>query len=508
MNKEEFLNTSNSIKEVISNMPQTTKKNKQKYLAYLKEQLDKYIRKKEELVSELKTRYDEISTREIPNDINYEEIAKEKEIAFNKLLILNEYNSPYEKIGLDKIVYNINHYYEENLESLNKEIQLAINCFTKIGVKLSNEDFWFSDYLKDYMQVYLSENDNNKVKQKLDEIYWKSPNIINEIAMSIIELYNKHEKEFKSYFQKEKNNILKDITYQELIKKHTELANILKEKDYSIDIIANNFINNVENAKDYENDKYDIYISTISNNTIELETLDKLFNTLYEYKIYQEYKFIIEKFLEIYKEKDKQKNVYKNLEKEITKQEKKIRKINKQIKLQQKWFKKQEKIEILKLSLSNEINILKEKYQDYDITKINELISTLNNNTTYFDILKIISSSYTYLRKILEENNNEITDEEVDNKQKFLEEFLFSNKLTILDNINLLNDTNISNIISNRYKLLNLKLESEEIESNIDSIIETLNKIKKINIINNSKVNIKEIEFQTEAKKIIDDQKN
>ena len=68
--------------------------------------------------------------------------------------------------------------------------------------------------------------------------------------------------------------------------------------------------------------------------------------------------------------------------------------------------------------------------------------------------------------------------------------------------------TNISNIISNRYKLLNLKLESEEIESNIDSIIETLNKIKKINIINNSKVNIKEIEFQTEAKKIIDDQKN
>ena len=42
MNKEEFINTSTSIKEVISNMPQTTKKNKQKYLAYLKEQLDKY----------------------------------------------------------------------------------------------------------------------------------------------------------------------------------------------------------------------------------------------------------------------------------------------------------------------------------------------------------------------------------------------------------------------------------------------------------------------------------
>ena len=507
MNKEEFINTSTSIKEVISNMPQTTKKNKQKYLAYLKEQLDKYKIKKQELITEINTRYEEISTREVVDIIDYESISKERDLVFEKLLILNEYNTPYEKIGLDKIIYNINHYYEENLESLNEEIKKAIDCFLRVGIKLNSEDFWYSSYLNEYMSVFLNEKDNSKVKQKLDEIYWKSPNIINEIAISIIDLYNKHEKEFNTYFIKEKTNILKDNTKEELIKKYNDLSNSLSEKEYFINNLSEKFINGSENPKDYEKDKYDTYLNSITNTSIDNDTLEKLSNTLYEYKIYKEYKFIIDKFITIYKEKDKYKNIYKNLIKEITKQEKKIKKINKQLNIQKKWFKKQEKIEMLELSLSNEINILKEKYQDIDIIKINDFISNLNNNTTYYDIFKIISSNYTYLRKILEEENNEITDEEIDNKRVFLEEFLFSNKLTILDNITILNETNIPSIISNRYKLLNLKIESEDIDNNLDSIIETLRKIKIIDIISNSNVNIQEIEFQTEAKKMLDEEK-
>ena len=162
---------------------------------------------------------------------------------------------------------------------------------------------------------------------------------------------------------------------------------------------------------------------------------------------------------------------------------------------------------MLEVSLKNEITILKEKYQDIDITRINEIISTLNNNTTYYDAFKIISSNYTYLRKILTAENSEITDKDIDDKQKFLQEFLLSNKLTILDNITILNETSIANIISNRYKLLNLKLEGDDIENNFDSIIETLRKIKIINVINNSDVKASDIEFQIEAEKITNTEK-
>ncbi|MBR3161163.1 MAG: hypothetical protein IKF19_00325 [Bacilli bacterium] len=507
MNKELLVNEINSIKEVISNMPQTTKKNKQKYLAYIKEKLDIYQKKEQELIEEIKKRCDEISQKEKTDNTDYNKIEEEKKIIFNKLLVLNEYNSPYEKIGLDKIIYNINHYYEENLETLNEDIKQALNCFKKAGISLSSEDFWYSKYLKEYMKVYLTEKEDSKVKQKLDEIYWKSPNIINEIAISIIDLYNKNEKNFKTYLIHEKDKILKDIKYQELVNKYNNLLKTISEKEFFLDTLSPKFISGIENIKDFEPDKYEAYINTLSNSKIDTETLEKLSSSLYEYKIYKEYKFIIDKFIEIYKEKDKFKNIYKTLIKDIKKQEKKIKKINKQIKVQEKWFKKQEKIEMLEVSLKNEITILKEKYQDIDITRINEIISTLNNNTTYYDAFKIISSNYTYLRKILTEENSEITDKDIDDKQKFLQEFLLSNKLTILDNITILNETSIANIISNRYKLLNLKLEGDDIENNFDSIIETLRKIKIINVINNSDVKASDIEFQIEAEKITNTEK-
>ncbi len=507
MNKELLVNEINSIKEVISNMPQTTKKNKQKYLTYIKEKLDINQKNSQQILEEMKKRYEEISIKEKTDNNNYKEIEEEKNILLKKLLVLNDYNSPYEKIGLDKIIYNINHYYEENLETLNEDIKQALNCFQKPGIGLSSDDFWYSKYLQEYMKVYLTEKDELKVKQKLDEIYWKSPNIINEIAISIVDLYNNHEKDFKTYFAHEKDNILKEIKYIDLINKYNDLSKIVLDQAFSIDSLSKKFIEGTENIKDFESDKYDTYLNTISNSKIDQDTLEKLSSTLYEYKIYKEYKYIIDKFIEIYKEKDKSKNIYKNLIKEIKKQEKKIKKINRQIKTQEKWFKKQEKIEMLELSLKNEINNLKEKYQDIDIIKINELISNLNNNTTYYDAFQIITSNYTYLRKMLSEENSEITDEEIDEKQKFLQEFLLSKKLTILDNITILNETSISNIISNRYKLLNLKLESDDIENNLDSIIETLRKMKIINIINNSNINTKDIEFQIEVQKIINSEK-
>ena len=508
MNKEILMNEINSIKEVISNMPQTTKKNKQKYLAYIKEKLDIYQKKKQELITELEKKYEEISQKEKTDNTDYKKTEEETRILFDKLIILNRYNSPYEKIGLDKIIYNINHYYEENLKTLNEDIKKAINCFRKAGIGLSSEDFWYTKYLKDYMQVFLTEKDELKVKEKLDEIYWKSPNIINEIAISITQLYNKHEKDFKTYFAREKSKILKDIKYKELKNKYNDLSKIISEREFTIDSLSQKFIEGTENIKDFEQSKYASYLETITNSEIDLETLEKLSSTLYEYKIYKEYKFIIDKFIEIYKEKDKTKNVYKNLTKEIAKQEKKIKKINRKIKIQENWFKKQEKIEMLELSLKNELTVLKEKYQDIDIIKINELISTLNNNTTYYDAFQIVTSNYTYLKKILSEDNAEITDEEVENKQKFLQEFLLEKELTILNNLTILNETSISNIISNRYKLLNLKLESDDIENNLDNIIETLRKIKIINIINNSSINTTDIEFQIEVKKIINSEKN
>ena len=219
--------------------------------------------------------------------------------------------------------------------------------------------------------------------------------------------------------------------------------------------------------------------------------------------MYNKYKFLIDEYIKLYKEKDKYKTSYRLLLKEIFKEEGKVRKINKKILHQEKWGNNSNKIEMLEISLNNSIEVLKEKYNNLQIQKVNELTSQFEDNLSYYDILQILSTHYVYLREMLVKDNESITEKEVNDTQTELSQFLLNNKLTILDNISVLDSSSIPNIISNIYKLLNMKIEESDIETNLDSYIELLRKIKIISVIDNSQISYDELLFQTEAQTII-----
>lgn len=505
MNKDIYVKEVNEVKEVLNNMPQNNKNNKQKYISYVKEQINKYSKMKEDLIQKIRERNIIIKEKEDKYIVNFQNYEQQKEMLFEQLLILNEKNTPYEKIGLDKIIFNINRYYEENLEFLNDEINKAINCFKIVGVNLSSDDFWYSCYLKQYMNLLLNSSDTNEVKQKLNEIYWKAPNVINQIAMNLNNLYFKYEKYFIEYYKNEQFKILSNNSKGTIIINYNTLSDSIDRQNYSIYNISKRFLSGEDNVKDFSKDKYDSYLSSIGTSDIDNDNLIKLNNTLNEYSIYQKYKFLIDKFIETYREKDKYKNAYKNLRKDISKEEGKIKKINKKIIFQKKWSKNNDKIEMLQINLSNIIDGLKEKYNDLQIQKINELIFGLTDNLSYYDILSIISSHYIYLRKLLIDNDSSIGDKEINDIQLELSKFLVSNKLTILDNISVLDTNSIPNIISNMYRLLNIKIEENDIESNTDNYIELLRKIRIINEINNSEITYDELLFQVESQTIINE---
>ena len=178
-------------------------------------------------------------------------------------------------------------------------------------------------------------------------------------------------------------------------------------------------------------------------------------------------------------------------------------KTNKKIISQEKWFKDKNKIEMLELNVNTIVAGLKEKYNDLEIQKINELISISSDNLSYYDILKIAATNYIYIRKILISNNPETTDEEIDEVIKELTEFIYRNNLTILDNLSVLTENSIPKIISNNYKLLNIKVEENDLESNVDNYVELLRKIRIINYLNSSNLSYDELLFQVEAQKII-----
>ena len=197
------------------------------------------------------------------------------------------------------------------------------------------------------------------------------------------------------------------------------------------------------------------------------------------------------------------KNVYKTLKNDIKKEEKKLLKTNKKIISQEKWFKDKNKIEMLELNVNTIVAGLKEKYNDLEIQRINELISITSDNLSYYDIIKLATTNYIYIRKILLENNSETTDEEIDEVIKELTEFIYRNNLTILDNLTVLTENSIPKIISNNYKLLNIKVEENDLESNVDNYVELLRKIRIINYLNSSNISYEEISFQVDVQKII-----
>ena len=503
MNKDLYVEETNQIKEVLSNMPQNNKINKKKYLTYIKEELSKYNELKNNLVEEIKKRNSIIVNKEVEEQIDYEKIEEQKKQIYNDLLILNKYNDSYEKIGLDKIIFNINKYYEGNLEELNTEIKNGIDSFKKVGVELTSEDFWYSRYLKDYMKVLLSNSDNEQAKQKLNEIYWKVPNIINQIAMNLNSLYYKYEKKFNEYFFNKQREIMSTNSRDYLIECYNKLSDSLSERNYSIYNISKRMISGDDSIKDFSKEKYKSYIETFGSLELDSENLIKLNNSLYEYSMYNKYKFLIDEYIKLYKEKDKYKTSYRLLLKEIFKEEGKVRKINKKILHQEKWGNNSNKIEMLEISLNNSIEVLKEKYNNLQIQKVNELTSQFEDNLSYYDILQILSTHYVYLREMLVKDNESITEKEVNDTQTELSQFLLNNKLTILDNISVLDSSSIPNIISNIYKLLNMKIEESDIETNLDSYIELLRKIKIISVIDNSQISYDELLFQTEAQTII-----
>lgn len=505
MNKEKCITEINNIKEVITNMPQNNKANKKKLLSYLEERQEMFIKMTNELEEELHNRNNIIVNKEnqdkkISTEENEKNVLKE-------LLILNDKNSPYEKIGLDKIVLNIDKYYEGNLELLNNEISKAIQCFKEVGVELTKKDFWYSDYLSDYINYTLNNGNKEEANKKLNEVYWKCPNIINQIWMNFNNLYYKYEKKFIEYYCKCQEKILQKSTKNQLIEEFNNIKSLKEEQSYSISNISKRFLDGEDNIKDYSLDKYKTYIELISDTEISNENLNKLNYSLCEYNILQRYKFLIDDFIEIYKEKEKYKNAYKNIISQIKKEEKKIYNINKKIAFQRKWFKNSKKIELLNISLNNIIDGLKEKYVELQMAKVNDIISQSSDSISYYDILCLIVSHYSYLRKLLKNNNELITDSEIDIIQTELFEFLLSNKLTILNNITVLDEKDIPNMITNIYKLLNIKLDENDISEKTESFIELIRKIRIINIINNSSITYEELLFQVEIKAIFDNKK-
>lgn len=514
---EQFISDINMNKEILETMPKNNARDLKAYILKLKENLEIAQKNQQNLEEEMKKRYKKIKCKKQNDELK--DMVQRLENSEGVLYLLNEIDTSYEKMNLDKALFNLNHYYSKNLEIVNDTIMYCIKKFEEVGVKLELKDFDYSEYVKEYLKVFFMEMEkgtinSNKIKNKFDEIYWKCPNIIIQIVLNIKYLYLKKEKEIDKYYKNQKMSLIKNFTGNDIIERTFELSKQVDQyTSINKDIIIEKLLEGELNIKDYDiKNVTECYLKFIDKDSLEInnetkmdeidKNLYKLYNSLCEYKMYLENKFIIDDVVKLYKEKDQYKNIYSSTLKEINKKEKKRESLNHKINKRGMFSKTNDKT----LNDRDAIILeLTELHKNLEQNKVyNTVLDKLNDNSNIKEALILANSFYRYVFLCICNNFKGIEEEQINEKIKELDKFVNYPYCTIINNIKMLESQDIKTIIKDRYKLLNINIENDELElENIDVPISTINTILQAHNIRKNNIDLGKIECGIEFKKIL-----
>ena len=526
-------------KEVINILPRNGIKAIKTLLETIQEMTAKYEYVNEMLLKDIESRFDELTA---VNE-NEEILKLETEILkYNDAVKNTDKRSTYEKMGLDKISYNVNGYYKSNLERLNKELIECVKQFDNVGIKLTADDFNISEYSKEYMEVLLQESQNGqinseRVKDAFEKVYWKCSEVVSHLYVNIKYIYDKYENEINKFYQNNSEEIMSkfNATVEQLENKKSDL---IRQKNKLVDIdnkiILDKFYTGSLNINDYKGDNYKrMYLELTSKDISELseeeklemnENIEKLNNNLSEYSKYCEYRFLVEGVLSLRDEELKK--VDENKDKKVKKTELEIMKENIK-KLAVDIFKINEKLDKLDkpakglffkrksennkkntaviLQRNNLILDLKKAYMELDdeILKQN-IIQNIDETSSLLDVLKLASNYYGFMAKSMIKKNEEITDAEIGELAKEIRNFINFSYFTVINYVKISDTKVLAVIIKDKYKLFGLQVSKENFqEDNVDDLIRKVKLITNYNNIQKSKFSVQDLEYITTVKEML-----
>lgn len=520
-------------KDVISVLPRNGIKAIKSLLSTIKDMIDKYETANATLLKEIESRYDELTVVEENNEIP----QIEAEILKYDVAVRNtDTRSSFEKMGLDKVIYNVNGYYKSNLERLNKELVDCVKQFEIVGIKLSEEDFNISEYSKKYMSVLLQEAQNGNINSELikntfEKVYWECSDVVTHLYANIRYIYDKYENEIDKFYDNKSEEILKEFksTSEGVEEKKAELIKKKKSIEATDNkIILNNFYTGIFNINDYKGDNYQkMYFDLISKDVSELsesekaemdENIEKLNDNLDEYAKYTEYKFLVDEILQI--REDELKKIEENKNKKVKKTEFDLTKENIK-KLKAEIAKLNGKIDKPKIGLfgkkdakknsssilqrNNLILDLKKAYMQLDEEILKQKSAeNIDDTSSLLDVLKLASSYYWFMAKAMIKKNEEITDKEIGETAKKIRDFINFSNFSVINYIKISDTKELSVIIKDKYKLFGMQVSKENFqEDNIEDLIKKVKIINNFNNIKKSKFSVEDLEYITSVKEML-----
>lgn len=522
-------------KEVISVLPRNGIKAIKTLLETISEMTEKYEHANEMLLKDIENRYNELTTVE-----GNQEIPKiEDEILkYDGAVKDTDMRSSFEKMGLDRVVYNVNGYYKSNLERLNRELIDCVKQFEKVGIKLIADDFNISEYAKEYMGVLLQEAyegqiNSEKIKDAFEKVYWKCSEVVSHLYANIRYIYDIHEAEIDKFYENKSEEILQRFhsTAEQVEDKKAELIKQKKKlEDIDNKIILNKFYTGSLNINDYKEDNYKrIYLELTSKDVSELteaekaemdENIEKLDNNLSEYSKYSEYRFLVDGVLTIREEelkriqanKDKKvkKTEYELVKDNIKKITAEIFKINGKLDKPQKGlFKRKDsndkKNSAVILQRNNLVLELKKLYMNLDDEIMKQkIMQNVDETSSLLDVLKLASNYYGFMARAMIKKNEEITDKEIGEMAKDIRNFINFSNFTVINYIKISDTKDLAVIIKDKYKLFGMQVSKENFqEDNIEDLIKRVKIIANYNNIQKSKFSIEDLEYITTVKEML-----
>lgn len=433
------------------------------------------------------------------------------------------------KLGIAHILYKLSEKTESSLSVINQSIIDLMRITKNANITLTELDFNYSPFVTEYMTIFLKnqdkENFENIMQTTFKEMYWECPEIIMHLKRNLIMIVKKYNQQLKLYCEKMTENMLKEkgLTKENILKTYQEKLLILEskiEKDEFLNL--QKFLGKSKNVDDYIESaplRSKSFNQLVIKDTYMDLTLEekKVFDTetinlkrhLEVLKEYYNYESIIKDIIEKFKKKEETKTKYDTKQKEIEVEEKIREKLCKDYLrasgigfLAKKNEKKQAEI---KVKIKEVVNKLANLYQELDAMEIDIKIGKyLTEGSSVYDVLVTSLSSYLYIENALVEKFQDIdVDFNLSNYVERYMRFIYNPNADFLHKITALLDYDIVEILSEKYALLGIHIEKEEItQDNIDNIISTVEVTTLVNNIKNSNITIDEIKLICDIKKI------
>lgn len=501
----EMKNDKEFIENFVLETDKGTKRMKEKFYNDAATQRNEWIaNKRGGYVQISKGLFEEISRRFpalMPNDCS--ETYQKMAVSVDKLLYVARLDSDSSnafKLDLSFILASINDL--TSLEDLNLKIRQFIKKFGECGVHLTLEDFKYTMFTEMYMTTFFENSDYDSVKDTFEKIYFKCPDIKLQLKMNLQYLVNKYDKQLGTYVGLLKAQMFNDNGIPE---GGDAVARYVKARYEMGDQIATDEFYNAKLFLD-GNKKIDDYLAGASTRTKIYNSFalnedynsysdeeKKLFNdammgfylTLNELKKFYRYEFILKELVTFYKDKASAKGTYLAKKKEVEKEEK-VREglygqYRKALGIGFLARKNENKQKIVMLNMNAHIRKLKELYDQLYELEIHNEVSELEDSSSIYDLFLTSLKSFAFLEKCF--SNEDFADKSLEENVKEYLKFIYNPDNGFLRKINGLADYNITDVVAEKYRLLNLNITSEIVSA--DTIDATFSDVQFINLIQN-----------------------